>query len=94
SWSDHGLFLLSAAVSLVGAASLEQPRELTVREGNSVTILCTMKGDSMRYYSMSWYRQGPSGTQEWIYNEDGTYGEGFKDRFKIRDEKFNNRFRL
>lgn len=48
----------------------------------------------MRYYSISWYRQGPSGSQEWIYKEDGTYGEGFKDRFKIKDEKFNNRFPL
>ncbi|RMC01535.1 hypothetical protein DUI87_21976 [Hirundo rustica rustica] len=94
SWSAHGLFLLSTAVSLAGAATLEQPREVTAREGNRVTIPCTMRGDSMRYYSMSWYRQGPSGSQEWIYNEDGTYGGGFKDRFKIRDEKFSNRFPL
>uniref|UniRef100_A0A8D2PJZ7 Ig-like domain-containing protein n=1 Tax=Zosterops lateralis melanops TaxID=1220523 RepID=A0A8D2PJZ7_ZOSLA len=91
---DHGLFLLSAAVSLAGAASLEQPKELTVREGNPVTIQCTMKDESMRYYSMSWYRQGPSGTQEWIYNEDGTYGQGFQDRFKIRGLKFSSKFPL
>ncbi|NXB72937.1 HVM04 protein, partial [Donacobius atricapilla] len=93
-WSDRGLFLLSAAVSLADAASLEQPRELTVQEGKSVTIQCSMRGDYMRYYSVSWYRRVPSGTQEWIYNEDGTYGEGFKDRFKIKDEKTRNRFPL
>ncbi|NXH60190.1 HVM05 protein, partial [Rhabdornis inornatus] len=94
SWSDCGLFLLSAAISLAGAATLEQPKELTVREGNKVTIQCSMKGDSMRYYTMSWYRQGPSGAQEWIYKEDGTYGKGFQDRFKIRDERSRSRFPL
>uniref|UniRef100_A0A8C3UHE6 Ig-like domain-containing protein n=1 Tax=Catharus ustulatus TaxID=91951 RepID=A0A8C3UHE6_CATUS len=60
---DCGLFLLSAAISLAGAATLEQPKELTVREGGAVSIPCDMKGDSMRYYTMSWYRQGPSGEQ-------------------------------
>ncbi|NXD03424.1 HV323 protein, partial [Certhia familiaris] len=93
--SDCGLFLLSAAVSLAGAATLEQhPRELSVEEGGRVTFQCSMKGDTMRYYSMSWYRQGPSGPQEWIYKEDGTYGEGFQDRFKIRDERSKNRLSL
>ncbi|KAF2985813.1 hypothetical protein EK904_007629 [Melospiza melodia maxima] len=53
-----------------------------------------MKGDSMRYFSVSWYRQGPTGSQEWIYKEDGTYGKGFKDRFQIKDEKFKNSFPL
>uniref|UniRef100_A0A8C3D6W8 Uncharacterized protein n=1 Tax=Corvus moneduloides TaxID=1196302 RepID=A0A8C3D6W8_CORMO len=93
--TDCALFLLSAAVSLAGAATLEQhPRELTMQEGKAATIQCSMKGDSMRNYLMSWYRQGPSGTQEWIYTEGGTYGEGFRDRFKIRDERFKNKFPL
>uniref|UniRef100_A0A674HL87 Ig-like domain-containing protein n=1 Tax=Taeniopygia guttata TaxID=59729 RepID=A0A674HL87_TAEGU len=71
-----------------------QPREVTVQEGNTVTLQCRMRGDSMRYYTMSWYRQGPTGSQEWIYKEDGTYGEGFKDRFKIKEEKLKNSFTL
>uniref|UniRef100_A0A8C9UBD2 Ig-like domain-containing protein n=1 Tax=Serinus canaria TaxID=9135 RepID=A0A8C9UBD2_SERCA len=74
------LFSLSTVVSLAGAATLEQPREVSVREGNQVTLQCRMRGDSMRYYSILWFRQGPSGSQEWIYKEDGTYGEGFKDQ--------------
>ncbi|NWT35339.1 HVM48 protein, partial [Cardinalis cardinalis] len=94
SWSDRDLFSLSAAVSLAGAATLEQPREVTVQEGKAVTLQCRMKGDAMRYYSISWYRQGPTGSQEWIYKEDGTYGESFKDRFQIKDEKFRNSFPL
>uniref|UniRef100_A0A8D2PR54 Ig-like domain-containing protein n=1 Tax=Zosterops lateralis melanops TaxID=1220523 RepID=A0A8D2PR54_ZOSLA len=93
SWSDHGLFLLSAAVT--GQVTLEQhPREVTVREGNSVTIQCSMTRGNMMKYDMSWYRQGPRGTQEWIYYEYGISGDGFQDRFKIRDESLSNRFPL
>ncbi|NWV63922.1 HVM07 protein, partial [Malurus elegans] len=81
SWSDCGLFLLSAAVT--GQVALEQdPRELTVREGGEVTFQCIMKGGDMSQYFMYWYRQGPRGTLEWIYREDDIYGEGFQDRFK------------
>ncbi|NXS38681.1 HVM09 protein, partial [Pomatostomus ruficeps] len=80
SWSDCGLFLLSAAVT--GRMSLEQfSRELTVREGDQVTLQCSMNGDSVWKYFMYWYRQGPQGTLEWIYREGDIYGEGFKDRF-------------
>ncbi|TRZ06056.1 hypothetical protein HGM15179_021051 [Zosterops borbonicus] len=82
------------AVSLAGAASLGQPRGLTVQEGDAVTFECIMRGNDMRRYSISWYRQGPSGTLEWIYYEDGTYGQGFQDRFKIRNLKDRNRFPL
>ncbi|NXR29832.1 HVM04 protein, partial [Cinclus mexicanus] len=94
SWSDCGLFLLLAAISFAGAATLEQPKELTVREGNTVTIMCRMNGDSMRYYTMYWYRQGQSSAQEWIYKEDGTYGKGFQERFKIIDQRLKDKFPL
>ncbi|NWT87943.1 HVM48 protein, partial [Lanius ludovicianus] len=94
-WTDCSLFLLSAAVSLADAATLEQkPREVTVKEGDRVTFHCTMKGDSMRNYLMTWYRQSPGRSQEWIYTEGATYGEGFQDGFKISDERFKNRFPL
>nr|XP_030112249.3 T cell receptor alpha chain MC.7.G5 isoform X4 [Taeniopygia guttata] len=94
-WSALCVGFLPIVVSLAGAATLEQqPREVTVQEGNTVTLQCRMRGDSMRYYTMSWYRQGPTGSQEWIYKEDGTYGEGFKDRFKIKEEKLKNSFTL
>uniref|UniRef100_A0A8D2NYB2 Ig-like domain-containing protein n=1 Tax=Zosterops lateralis melanops TaxID=1220523 RepID=A0A8D2NYB2_ZOSLA len=79
-YHDHGLFLLSAAVT--GQVTLEQhPREVTVREGNEITFECTMRGDDMKKYFMYWYRQGPRGALEWIYREGEEYGEGFKDRF-------------
>jgi len=53
SWSDHGLFLLSAAVT--GQVALEQfTRELAVREGDGVTFQCSMSGERMSSYYMSW----------------------------------------
>ncbi|NWW42045.1 HVM15 protein, partial [Panurus biarmicus] len=85
SWSDCGLFLLSAAVT--GQMTLEQhPREVSVREGNAVTFQCNMRGDDMSKYAMFWYRQGPRGALEWIYTEGDFHGEGFQDRFKGRVE--------
>uniref|UniRef100_A0A8C5IW01 Ig-like domain-containing protein n=1 Tax=Junco hyemalis TaxID=40217 RepID=A0A8C5IW01_JUNHY len=98
SWLPRGGFCpRTCSAPVQGPTSIAlpfQPREVTVQEGKAVTLQCRMKGDSMRYYSVSWYRQGPTGSQEWIYKEDGTYGEGFKDRFQIKDEKFRNSFPL
>ncbi|NWR00630.1 HV459 protein, partial [Paradoxornis webbianus] len=93
SWSDHGLFSLSAAVT--GQVTLEQhPREVTVREGNEVTFECTMSGGYMRNYFMFWYRQGPRGALEWIWSGRYTYREGFRDRFKGSLDESENRFTL
>ncbi|NXV06715.1 HVM04 protein, partial [Cettia cetti] len=79
--SDYGLFLLSAAVT--GQVTLEQhPRVVTVREGNAVTFECRMRGHDMRSHYMYWYRQGPRGAQEWIFNETTGYGDGFQYTFK------------
>ncbi|NXD03351.1 KVD20 protein, partial [Certhia brachydactyla] len=79
SWSNCGLFLLSAAVT--GQVVLEQhPRELSVDEGKEVTFQCSMgRYFSMRY--MYWYRQGPSGCLKFIYRDGDIYGEGFHEHF-------------
>ncbi|KAK4808591.1 hypothetical protein QYF61_009894 [Mycteria americana] len=93
SWSDNGLFFLSAAVT--GQVALEQHiGELAVREGDGVTFQCSMSGDSMSYYYMFWYRQRPHGTLDWIYEAGDAYGEGFQDRFKGTVESSQNRFTL
>ncbi|NXY39778.1 HV102 protein, partial [Pomatorhinus ruficollis] len=81
SCSDHGLFLLSAAVT--GQVTLEQhPREVTVQEGNAVTFECSMRGGDTSNYFMYWYRQGQRAALEWIYRDPDKYGESFRDRFK------------
>ncbi|NXV55355.1 HV459 protein, partial [Molothrus ater] len=93
SWSDCGSFLLSAAVT--GQVTLEQnPRGVSVREGDEVTFHCSMKGGDMSDYYMYWYRQGPQGI-EWIYEDyRDIYGDGFKDRFKGRVQSSMNSFTL
>ncbi|NXK01107.1 HV459 protein, partial [Corythaixoides concolor] len=93
SWSDHGLFFLTAVVT--GQVALEQRiRNEAVREGDGVTFQCSMSGDSMSSYYMFWYRQGPRGTLDWIYREDDKYGEGFQGHFKGSVESSQNRFTL
>ncbi|NXA77654.1 HV741 protein, partial [Thryothorus ludovicianus] len=80
--SDCGLFLLSAAVSLAGAATLEQePRELTVEEGKAVTFQCSMSRYDMMSHYMYWYRQVPRGSLKFIYTDGDIYGEGFQGHF-------------
>ncbi|NXR73631.1 HVM40 protein, partial [Pycnonotus jocosus] len=86
-------FLLSAAVT--GQMTLEQqPRKVTVQEGNEVTFECSMKGDDMSRYFMYWYRQGPRGALEWICRGSHTYGEGFKDHFRASLDESKNKFTL
>ncbi|NXT86143.1 HVM02 protein, partial [Zapornia atra] len=77
SWSDQGLFFLSAAVT--GQVVLKQNvRDLAVREGDGVSFQCSMSGGSMSSYDMYWYRQLPRGTLEWIYVDyNDAYGKGF-----------------
>ncbi|NWW86303.1 HV459 protein, partial [Rhynochetos jubatus] len=93
SWTDHGLFFLTAAVT--DQVALEQHvRELSVREGDGVTFQCSMSGGSMSSYYMFWYRQGPRGTLDWIWREGDAYGEGFQDRFKASVASSQNRLTL
>ncbi|NXN90575.1 HV01 protein, partial [Bombycilla garrulus] len=93
SWSAHGSFLLSAAVT--GQVALEQvPREQTLREGDPGTFQCSMKGGDMSSYYMYWYRQRPRRSLEWIYREGDYYGEGFQDHFKGRVDSSKNSFTL
>ncbi|NXY86524.1 HV459 protein, partial [Alcedo cyanopectus] len=92
-WSDCCFFFLSAAVT--GQVALEQHRrEVSVREGDGVTFLCTMSGGSMNDYYMFWYRQMPHGTLQFIFRESNSYGEGFRDRFRASVERSNNRITL
>uniref|UniRef100_A0A8D2M432 Ig-like domain-containing protein n=1 Tax=Zonotrichia albicollis TaxID=44394 RepID=A0A8D2M432_ZONAL len=72
------------ALKVTGQVALEQqPRRVTMREGDEFTFHCSMKGGDMDDYNMYWYRQGPWGSLEWIYVDGAnTYGEGFEDHFK------------
>uniref|UniRef100_A0A8C3KQC6 Ig-like domain-containing protein n=1 Tax=Calidris pygmaea TaxID=425635 RepID=A0A8C3KQC6_9CHAR len=87
---DHGLFFLTAAVT--GQVALEQHvRELTTLEGTGVTFQCSMSGDDMSDYFMYWYRQGPGGSLEWIYQEGDAYGEGFQVKGRATVSRDNSR---
>ncbi|KAF2986605.1 hypothetical protein EK904_011301 [Melospiza melodia maxima] len=82
SCSDCGSFLHSAAVT--GQVTLEQnPKGVTVQEGDEFTFECSLKGGDMNDYYMYWYRQDRWGSLEWIYIDGAdSYGEGFQDHFK------------
>uniref|UniRef100_A0A8D2M1C4 Ig-like domain-containing protein n=1 Tax=Zonotrichia albicollis TaxID=44394 RepID=A0A8D2M1C4_ZONAL len=91
--TDCGLFLLSAAVT--GQVALEQqPRRVTMQEGDEFTLECRMKGDRMSNCYMYWYRLGPQGSLEWIFREVGHYRDAFKNRFKARVQSYKNSFTL
>ncbi|NXP03715.1 HVM06 protein, partial [Thinocorus orbignyianus] len=93
SWSDRGLFFLTAAVT--GQVTLEQQnKELAVQVGAEVTFQCSTSENSMGEYYMFWYRQRPGGSLEWIYRESDVYGEGFRGRFKGSVKSSQNRFTL
>ncbi|NXB89133.1 HV43D protein, partial [Vidua chalybeata] len=81
-------------VAVTGQVALEQqPREVTVQEGNEVTLQCSMKGGDMSNYYMYWYRQGPRG-MEWICMGGSAYGEVFQDRFKGKKDSSKNNFTM
>uniref|UniRef100_A0A8C9NGY0 Ig-like domain-containing protein n=1 Tax=Serinus canaria TaxID=9135 RepID=A0A8C9NGY0_SERCA len=91
-WSDCGLFLRPAAVT--GQVTLEQnPRAVTVQEGDAVTFECSMKGGSVSSYYMYWNRQGGRG-MEWISRDGYSYGEVFQGHFKATEDSSENRFPL
>ncbi|NXV23588.1 HV459 protein, partial [Cepphus grylle] len=82
-------------IAVTGQVALEQHiGEMAVREGDGVTFQCSMSGDSMSRYYMFWYRQGPRGTLEWMYQEGDAYGKGFEGRFKGSVESSQNRLTL
>uniref|UniRef100_A0A8D2LZW7 Ig-like domain-containing protein n=1 Tax=Zonotrichia albicollis TaxID=44394 RepID=A0A8D2LZW7_ZONAL len=72
----------------------QQPREVTVREGDEFTFQCIMKGDDMSNYFMYWYRQDARGSLEWINRDGGAYGDGFQDRFVGSMQTSKNSFTL
>ncbi|NXJ86740.1 HV103 protein, partial [Trogon melanurus] len=93
SWSDDGLFFLTAAV--IGQVALDQHvRELAVREGEGVTLQCSVHGGSMSNYIMHWYRQGSQGTMAWIYWGTDHNERTYEARFKGRVESSRNKFTL
>ncbi|NWZ03867.1 HV335 protein, partial [Loxia curvirostra] len=71
----------------------QNPRAVTVQEGDAVTFECSMQGGSVSSYNMYWYRQGRRG-MEWISRDGYNYGEGFQGRFKATEDSSENRFPL
>lgn len=66
----------------------DQARSVSV--GESVTLRCSMKGESISNYYTFWYRKTPGNTMTFIYREGGTYGPGFEDNFQGEIDFLNN----
>lgn len=71
-----------------------QDQEKTVPVGKSVTLSCSMKGDSISKHYIFWYRKTPGYTMTFIYREGGTYGPGFEDNFRGKIDGLTNRAML
>uniref|UniRef100_A0A8D2M0G5 Immunoglobulin V-set domain-containing protein n=1 Tax=Zonotrichia albicollis TaxID=44394 RepID=A0A8D2M0G5_ZONAL len=85
----------NALMTVTGQVALEQqPREVTVQEGDKFTFHCSMKEGYMWNYFMYWYRQGAQGSLEWISRDGSAYGDGFQDRFVGSVQPSKNSFTL
>ncbi|ELK11265.1 Ig lambda chain V-VI region AR [Pteropus alecto] len=67
-----------------------QDQVMTVSVGESVTFRCSMKGESITNFYLSWYRKTQGNTMTFIHREENIYGPGFQDRFRGKIDVSNN----
>ncbi|XP_012393382.1 T cell receptor alpha chain MC.7.G5-like [Orcinus orca] len=84
----HLTLFWPGVMSAVTLVPQNQARSVSV--GESVTLRCSMKGESISNYYTFWYRKTPGNTMTLIYREGGTYGPGFEDNFQGEIDFLNN----
>uniref|UniRef100_A0A8C9E6U0 T-cell receptor alpha chain constant domain-containing protein n=1 Tax=Phocoena sinus TaxID=42100 RepID=A0A8C9E6U0_PHOSS len=93
-WGELWSSLSPSRVSSLGVMSavmlVPQDQARSVSVGESVTLRCSMKGESISNYYTFWYRKTPGNTMTFIYREGGTYGPGFEDNFQGEIDFLNN----
>ncbi|XP_037690444.1 immunoglobulin lambda-1 light chain-like [Choloepus didactylus] len=67
-----------------------QKQVVTVSVGESVTLKCSMEGDTISKYYMYWYRKTQDNLLTFIYREGNHYGPGFQNRFHGNNDASGN----
>lgn len=84
--------LLSGVMSAIVLVSQDQ--EVTVSLGMSATFRCSLEGETISNYYISWYRQTQGNTMTYIHREGGMYGRGFFGKFRASINASSNKAEL
>lgn len=84
--------LLSGVMSAIVLVS--QDKVVTMSLGMSATLRCSLKGETISNYYISWYRQTQGNTMTFIHREGGMYGRGFFGKFRANINDSSNEAEL
>uniref|UniRef100_G1Q7B8 Ig-like domain-containing protein n=1 Tax=Myotis lucifugus TaxID=59463 RepID=G1Q7B8_MYOLU len=73
---------------------VSQDQEVTMSLGMSATLRCSLKGETISNYYISWYRQTQGNTMTFIHREGGMYGRGFFGKFRANINDSSNEAEL
>nr|KAF6389278.1 hypothetical protein mMyoMyo1_019706 [Myotis myotis] len=73
---------------------VSQDKEVTMSLGMSATLRCSLKGETISNYYISWYRQTQGNTMTFIHREGGMYGRGFFGKFRANINDSSNEAEL
>nr|KAF6503184.1 hypothetical protein HJG59_018722 [Molossus molossus] len=69
---------------------VSQDQVMTVSLGESATFRCTMEGETINNYYISWYRRTQGNAMTFLHREGGTYEPNLVNKFKASIDQSNN----
>lgn len=84
--------LLSGVMSAI--VLLSQDQIVTVSLGMSATLRCSLEGETISNYYISWYRQTQGNPMTYIHREGAMYGHGFFNKFRTSINGSSNKAEL
>nr|KAF6394109.1 hypothetical protein mPipKuh1_017990 [Pipistrellus kuhlii] len=88
------IYLTLFWTGVMSAVQLEQDQEVTVFLAMSATLRCSLEGEMISNYYISWYRQTEGNTMTYIHREGGMYGRGFFGKFRASIDSSSNKAEL
>nr|AAA86749.1 immunoglobulin lambda light chain [Carcharhinus plumbeus] len=80
--------------STIADPVLTQPGSISSSPGKTVTITCTMSGDTISSYYTSWYWQKPDSAPVFVWYESSGTASGIPDRFAGSVDSSSNKMHL